>query len=129
MKLTRTPKVRYSLCRCVLCCQSSFTLFHLLRYLFVSSSVADLSTEPIESSSLEREEKLNAFIDEDRMGKDKEIGERFCGTKDTSNSDGSIFSGANEKDTRGSCRLNVPGKQSRHRVFSIKFALREIDQL
>ncbi|XP_014476164.1 PREDICTED: ropporin-1-like protein isoform X2 [Dinoponera quadriceps] len=73
-----------------------------------SYSKTDPSTEPVESSSLEREEKLDALIGGDRVAKDTAIGERFCGTKDVSNSDGSVVSGA-EKDKRTAGRLNVPG--------------------
>lgn len=76
-------------------------------------SAADLSIEPIESSSLEREEKLDALIGGDRVSKDNAIGERFCGTKDASNSDRSVFSGTE----KAACRLNVPGKRSCCRVY------------
>ncbi|EFN86606.1 Ropporin-1-like protein [Harpegnathos saltator] len=73
-----------------------------------SYSKTDLSTEPMGSSSLDREEKLGASIGRDRAGKSTTSGGRFCGTKDASNSDGSVFSGT-ESDARTMCRLNVPG--------------------
>ncbi|XP_019696098.2 ropporin-1-like protein isoform X2 [Harpegnathos saltator] len=72
-----------------------------------SYSKTDLSTEPMGSSSLDREEKLGASIGRDRAGKSTTSGGRFCGTKDASNSDGSVFSGT-ENDARTMCRLNVP---------------------
>lgn len=69
---------------------------------------ADLSVEQVESSSLEKKEKLDALKGGD---KDNAIGERFRGIRDASNSDGSVFSEA-EKNARATCGLNVPGERS-----------------
>ncbi|XP_032686113.1 ropporin-1-like protein isoform X2 [Odontomachus brunneus] len=80
-----------------------------------SYSKTDLSMEPIESSSLEKEEKLDVLIGGDCVDKDNAIGERFCGTKDASNSDGSIFS----ETEKAVCRLNVPGIGARLSIEQI----------
>ncbi|XP_025153476.1 uncharacterized protein LOC109504115 isoform X1 [Harpegnathos saltator] len=82
-----------------------------------SYAKTDLSTEPMENSSLDREEKLNASIGWDRAGAGKSAtsGGRFCGTKDASNSDGSVFS-ETENDARTTYCLTYkagkPGKRS-----------------
>lgn len=82
--------------------------------------VADLSTELIENSSLEREatnyeekgdESLISQRDNISIGKARAdndmIGKKFCRVKDA-HSDGSLSSGV-EKNTKITCYPNVPG--------------------